>query len=251
MKPTESYNHYYFTRYTFHNPRDNDNREGCTTYFLGYMHKGTGHLYGEGQEIFVKEGDLFYIPRGLRYQSHWEGQSTVSFDSFAFSFFPSEEAYPLQILPMTEEMKQTHAKLSKDKTVNCRSVGLLYLLLSQALPRMERRIPSRAEQAVRLALQYMSNHNEVNVPALAQHCCISESGLYSAFRKYRHTTPVETWHRILIQKGIDLLTTTDLSVEEISRRLGFCSSSYFRKIFRRVTAYTPRQVRSMQSSSPL
>ena len=48
---------------------------------------------------------------------------------------------------------------------------------------------------------------------------------------------------ILCEKAVQLLTTTDLSVEEISNRLLFSSSSYFRKIFKKYTGKTPRQIR--------
>ena len=82
------------------------------------------------------------------------------------------------------------------------------------------------------------------MPELARHCRVSESGLYAAFRCVKGYTPVEAWHRVLVERAEVLLTSTDLSVEEISRRLGFCPASYFRKIVRRVTGSTPRELRA-------
>ena len=36
----------------------------------------------------------------------------------------------------------------------------------------------------------------------------------------------------------------DLSVEEIASRLNFCSASYFRRVFGRVTGMSPRDFRN-------
>ena len=72
---------------------------------------------------------------------------------------------------------------------------------------------------------------------------MSESGIYAFFKSYGGTTPIEVKNRILINRAVDLLTTTDLSVEEICSRVGFCNAAYFRKQLRRVTGKTPHEIR--------
>ena len=47
----------------------------------------------------------------------------------------------------------------------------------------------------------------------------------------------------MIQHAIELLANTDMTVEEISRRVGFSSSNYFRKIFIKLTDKTPKELR--------
>ncbi|MBQ8415607.1 MAG: helix-turn-helix transcriptional regulator, partial [Clostridia bacterium] len=77
----------------------------------------------------------------------------------------------------------------------------------------------------------------------ARFCRVSESGLYATFRSEWNCTPIVMWHRVQIEKAVNLLFSTDLSVEEISTRLEFCSASYFRKVFKEITGQTPREVR--------
>ena len=72
---------------------------------------------------------------------------------------------------------------------------------------------------------------------------MSESGLYAFMREHGHTTPIGLKNRLLVEKAVELLSSTDLSVEEISARLGFCSSAYFRKIVKEQTGKTPTQLR--------
>ena len=93
------------------------------------------------------------------------------------------------------------------------------------------------------AIAYMQDLKHLSVPELARPCRVSESGLYAAFRTVKGCTPVEMWHRMQTEKAVDMLLTTDLSIEEICEKLGFCSASYFRKILRTYTGKTPREIR--------
>ena len=70
-----------------------------------------------------------------------------------------------------------------------------------------------------------------------------ETALYTAFRRVRNTTPNTQRQIILCERAVELLTTTDRPIEEISTQLGFSSSAYFRKIIRAHTGLTPRMIR--------
>ena len=56
-------------------------------------------------------------------------------------------------------------------------------------------------------------------------------------------TPISYKNYISIQNAEKLLLTTDFSMEEISEKLGFHSSSYFRRTFRAFTGKSPREYR--------
>ena len=78
---------------------------------------------------------------------------------------------------------------------------------------------------------------------VARYCNVSLSGLYGIFQKVLEKTPNEVRQEIQCKNAVHLLTTTNLSVEEISSRLHFSSSSYFRKILRKHTGKTPLAIR--------
>ena len=46
-----------------------------------------------------------------------------------------------------------------------------------------------------------------------------------------------------IQTAKELLSTTNMSIEAISEKVGFCSGSYFTKLFSRYEGMTPTQFR--------
>ena len=88
-----------------------------------------------------------------------------------------------------------------------------------------------------------TNLSSLDIPAVAAACAVSQSGLYSACRQNGYKTPNAERQKILIEKAKNLLISTDEPIENISSVLGFSSSSYFRKIFVKVTGKSPRQIR--------
>ena len=63
------------------------------------------------------------------------------------------------------------------------------------------------------------------------------------FRREVGLTPVRYRHTLLVQEAMGLLLRTNLTVEEISDRLGFSSSCYFRRVFSSIAGKTPREIR--------
>lgn len=238
-------NSFVFQQLTYRGQHYNDARNGNMCHYIGRMRCGEGRMVSETTDLHVQEGELFYIPMGYKYESFWTGDPEVRFDSYGFSYFPTPTTigYSLQRLPSTPVVTAAFEALAAHRTVDCYSIGRLYLLLDALLPHMQREVCDAREQAVETAMAWMRSQNKISVPELARHCRISESGLYSAFRAVKQSTPIETWHRIQAEKAVNLLLTTDLTVEEIVERLNVCSASYFRKILREVTGKTPREIR--------
>lgn len=235
-----------FLEYRFSRYHYTDARGGVSSHYLGYMKAGHARLVSAREEIEVQPGDAFYIPQGCRYESYWYGEPEIRFDSLAFQLFPQAGGarYPLQRLGQLEgDAEALRQSLSGGIAVDCASVSRLYALLSLLLPDMQTLAESREEELVRRALAYMGEHIESDVPQIAQACCVSPSTLYAAFRLRTGDTPVHARQRLLADRAVDLLMTTDLPVEQISAQLGFSSPAYLRRILRRATCKTPREIR--------
>ena len=239
-----SFNRIHFNRYHY-----TDNRRGAIFHYIAYMYSGNVRLVSQGEDISAGPGDFFYIPYRCRYESYWYGSPEICFDSFGFLYFPDSESQlmPLQRIEVTPEIRELHRQAAADLKISCRSVGLFYQFLDTLLPRMAKgQLPPR-QAAVEKAVRQMHLSPHLKVPELARMCGMSESALYSAFQEILDTTPVEMKHRILTEKAVQLLQTTDEPVESISDSLGFSSAAYLRKILRRQTGKTPREIRRSSS----
>lgn len=234
----------------FHHRRchmtDQMTSQGCPYHYIARMIHGTAKISTSTTTLFLKEGDIFYIPRGLKYRSYWypDGE-TVQFYSFGFDYFPSDEHtfYKLQKLECNAAEKALLSELESDLTATPLSIGRLYRFLGEIYSKMLVESTSANQVIVNKAMEFMRQNSGYTVSDVARHCGISESGLFVKFRQHLNQTPVEARHRILTDKAAELLCTTDLAIDEISDQLGFSSSSYFRKVFRAQTGQTPSEYR--------
>jgi AraC-like DNA-binding protein len=131
-------------------------------------------------------------------------------------------------------------------TVSPRSVGALYSFLGRVIPSMERVGLGENELLFQKATEFIDSHTDFKVCELAKACGMSESALYSFFKSYVGQTPTEIKNKLRIKKAVTLLGSTDLSIEEISDSLEFCTVAYFRKVFISITGKTPTQIRKEQ-----
>lgn len=243
---SDSFSNFLFRRICHRKYRYTDGRSGASMHFIGYLRMGKAKLVSGNGVVMLSPGDLFYIPKGEPYQSYWYGdeREVVEFDSFGFHLFPEADTrrFVLQKFPADERAKDLAAGISR--TVDSAGLGNLYTLLSQLLPQMVYTDATPEGGIIAAAENYLWKNPHAKMGEVAQHCGISESGLYSAFSKGGGQTPNELRLQILSKKAAELLQTTDLPVETISSRLGFSSSSYFRKVFRKYTGKTPRELRN-------
>lgn len=220
---------------------------GCRQHYLAHMISGTAKICFRDQVLQLEPGDVFYIPKGLKYRSHWypAGNAPVRFYSFGFDHFhsPGNVSYPLQKISCTPAALSCIAELEEDLSVSLLSVGRLYRFLGYICNTMRQNEKRTGSQIIGKAIDYMRSADIFSIAEVARHCGISESGLYSIFRRDLQKTPNQIKQQILADKATVLLRTTDMSIEQISAQLNFSSSSYFRKIIRGQTGKTPSQIR--------
>lgn len=219
--------------------------ESCPKHFLAYICRGRGRLSSAQTHIDVAEGDALYIPHGISYRSRWEGEDGIIFNSYGFSFLPvcDQKDYGLQKVAAPPKLAARLRDIPTDRPIDSKTLGLFYAVLADLLPYMSYEHENHRESLCDLAMAYMADHVDCTVKEIAKHCHVSESIIYSAFRRSMGTTPNVQRLRLLCERAVDLLIATDRPIEDISAELGFSSSSYFRKVLHAHTGMTPTQIR--------
>ncbi len=72
---------------------------------------------------------------------------------------------------------------------------------------------------------------------------MSRSNLMRIFRKATGQTPIEYLVRLRIQRAMEMLRNTDLSITEIAMEVGFNDSNYFTRQFQKANGCPPSQYR--------
>ncbi|MBV7317236.1 GlxA family transcriptional regulator [Shewanella sp. NIFS-20-20] len=98
--------------------------------------------------------------------------------------------------------------------------------------------------------QWMQLHLAVQyqLDDIAAHFALGKRTLIRRFKKALHETPASYWQRLRIDEAKRLLETTDLTLEQITSKIGYEDVGSFRKLFIQQTSLSPRAYRSKFNS---
>ncbi len=245
MTDAQFYNGFVFKKFDYNKFHTTDciTNGGAPRHYFAKIKCGRARLATEKYNIEVGAGEVFYIPYGIRYRSYWyPDENGVSFYSLGLSHLPSDTDYKIQKIDCGQN--DNLDIVCKSLAVNATTVAALYSFFADVEPIMIPRCNRPQDTVSALAVDMMRKNPDISVGEIARACGVSESGLYSIFKRTLECTPLDIRRRIIAERAVDLLVTTDLSVEEISTRLGFSSSSYFRKVLFREYGQTPTAIRN-------
>ena len=84
----------------------------------------------------------------------------------------------------------------------------------------------------------------MTVDQLVDLACVSRRTFEQWFRKEVGRSPGEEILRVRVERAKRLLTTSELSMSQIARMVGYEQTAGFSKFFRRETGTSPRKFRS-------
>ena len=102
-----------------------------------------------------------------------------------------------------------------------------------------------AADKVKGMMVYIHEHyaEKISVRELASSVFLSERECYRVFQNHLHMTPADYIRSYRIQIACQMLAESRAPITEVGISCGMDNSSYFGKVFREATGYTPRQYR--------
>ena len=90
-------------------------------------------------------------------------------------------------------------------------------------------------------LQYINEHldGELRLAQLASIAHVSPAYFSTLFKRFNGLSPVEYIVHKRVQRAIEYIRTTSMSMTEVAMACGFNNSTNFYKSFRKVTGRTP------------
>lgn len=98
-------------------------------------------------------------------------------------------------------------------------------------------------------LEYMNNNywKDMELKECAEKYHTSSSYIARKFKKYLNTSFITYLNDLRIKKAIELLKDTDLSIKEVSFKVGYNNLNYFYKIFKKNTGITPNMFKNNEN----
>ena len=246
-----------------------------------FITKGIGYLIIGNQKIILEAGNLYLIPgfssctyhfgAGLcHYYIHFSidqpnGLSAYSLYSINHRAVSSEFDRCLfeRILQINPDLQLPHHhpniyqnKLWMNKKVvyktvsqHLETIGILKQLFSRFLePIQSHPISGLLKYNIQPILLYINVNLEqdIGIEQLAGIACLSKDHFSKMFKSIIGMAPCEFIIRKRIEKAQFLLLTTDMSQDQIIGKTNFKSDSYFCRIFKKYTSYTPANYRKQR-----
>ena len=241
-------------KYEFKNKNVCDFRNIPRPHFcMGLIISGSAVFTYENEDIHVSAGDIIFVPITSRYISVWHGNPDILYISMHFAFEPSCGISEKQNFKVQRVAVQNFADMKKSFefmyynynsgiSEQFSALGELFKILGKILPGLEKKEVQFYDKRIESAMEYINLNSEkdFSVAALADLSNMSLSNFYPRFKQYTGMTPVEYKNYFCICRAMRLLKADKrLSIEEISELTGFESSSYFRRVFKKITGKTP------------
>ena len=224
---------------------------------FGYILDGSMQFSMFSEQFTAGKGDLIFIPEGIRYISHWDGNPGIRFYNIHFtmpkkasniwrSMQPQRLSCP-DSQPFREIIDEMYLLSKGDDAAQMRTYGLFFELASKALPLMQVNPTRLPPTPLQDAIAYIEEHYATitSVQEIAAACYLSESRLYHIFKDHLNITPISYLNHLRVQKAMALLAKPELSIQQIAEQLNFHSEYYFRKTFQKITGVLPSHFRKM------
>lgn len=119
---------------------------------------------------------------------------------------------------------------------------IVKLIMQDALPKKD-----RCYSALKPVIEYIETnyHSKVTVASLAGEAHLSESGLYSIFKKHYGISPIAYLNRYRVSLAAEMLKSSDETITKIAASVGISDPFYFNKLFHKVYQTSPRNFRSV------
>ena len=105
-------------------------------------------------------------------------------------------------------------------------------------------LPICTNDSLKKAIAYirLNYQSEITMNDVAEYAGISERYLRRLFSQYLNLSPLDYLNQMRINRAIELLRNTEMSVKEICYLCGFRSPQYFSRIFKQQMGISPREV---------
>ncbi len=237
---------------------DNSKRPPC--YLFQYTLSGSGTLKTKEDTYILEKGSAFFLqmPENDIYffdeesnEAPWEliyimfgGTGIEPYYRFVtdnYGRVMELAEYHPAIRKLSEVyMKAKNGRLKTSFAADSEVFSFLCLLCAN-----EERESRVGVPLVEGARKYIENNYEKDLSlfSVAEHLGVSQSHLSREFVKHTGEQPVKYLTKLRLEKAIDMLCSTDLSLEGISSACGFGNGNYFSKVFRKYMQISPSEFR--------
>lgn len=238
---------------------------------INYVKKGNCILHLDNESVTFREGEIMIITSEVNHLfeagsegttlmqleflpdifSHFNFKAEADINGLALTqvFLFSEENRLIKIVNNVRIMRavqrivnELEAKSEYYQYLVVMYYAELLILIYRYMD--ETYLPICTNESLKKAIAYirLNSHLDINIQSVALHTGISERYLRNLFSQYLNLSPLDYLNQIRINKAVELLRNTEMSVKEVCFQCGFQSPQYFSRIFKQQMGVSPREM---------
>lgn len=242
-----------------------DNRERFSGYIFQYTLNGSGILKTENQTHTVKKGDAFFIKTPSDTVYYFDEDNSNAPWEFIYITFEGNAVLPYydyvvnhlgnvihlsEYHPAVKLLFDLHFKAKNELVKNAffaDSEAFRFLCLLCDIGTISNNSRSNL---IDNAKKYIDNNysKQITLAQTAEHLGISQSHLSREFVKYTGEQPIYYLTKVRLEKAVELLNSTNMNLDDISKICGFANCNYFSKVFKKYIKITPGEFRKQMKT---
>ncbi len=161
--------------------------------------------------------------------------------------FSAFETYIANLGLDTLKMKEYYTEIPFFNSEKIQSVSNIVSMLVKHIL-LENMLKPDFDANMQKAVAFINENleNDLSIRNISKSINVSKSVLYKRFHACFQCTISEYINTKRVEKSIELLAKTDLSIEEISQKVGFSSTSYYSKTFKKQKGMAPLKYKKTQ-----
>lgn len=253
--------------------------QSLSRYAIGYILRGTKHIYDGDKRQTLTKGDLFYLGIGHHYEENVP-EAGQPFEQILFYYTPSDLQRILIHLNITYGLNITNehscencrnrahiampawsavrnffigtnsylrdGEIRRDETAeNIKMTELVYLIASQEDGCIKNRLLCSVDSVQEVFEQVIYDHvfKPVPIEVLAEKTHRSLTSFKKEFRRHFQIPPHKWYVQQRLRHSRLLLISTTKSISEIGNECTFPNTSHYIKLFKRAYHMTPAAYR--------
>lgn len=235
---------------------------------INYVKKGSCFIHLDKESVTFREGEIMIISSNVEhfFEAGPEGCTLMQLEflpeiftrfnrpdndgnTLSSVFLFSEENRLIKITNNVRIMRTVQRIVNELEAKSPYYQHLVVMYYAELLILINRHmdeafLPICTNESLKKSIAYLRHHfqSNISIADVARHCDISERYLRILFTQHLKITPLDYLNQLRINKSIELLRNTELSIKEISFQCGFQSPQYFSRIFKQQTGKTPREM---------
>lgn len=227
-------------------------------YQIIYITKGKGRFVSEGKEFVIIPGTVIFLFPGIRHaykpdlvtgwNEFWVGFRSEYFDALLQEgvIHPAKPVYYIGLQDIIIELFTTiFDRVKRQRPCYQFRVSANIIMLLAEIISFDRKQEqgSNSESIIsRVKCIFQENiHENIDLEMIAEKLHLSTSYLNEKFKAYTGMTPYQYYLHLKVNKAKELLETGDMSIKELSFKLGFEDQYYFSRLFKKKTGVPPSQ----------